>query len=248
MGISTFDHVVRLLSIVFAVAVIVRIVQQRLFAPPLPSFACMLGIVLLRDLIVSVPSYDSHAYAVAWEATLPALLIAQIWAGLDTLRAVACVYPKFGKFALKLFLTCLAITIGACCLSLPFELRRLISGETLLRSWFLLQRSVDGWISGTLILVAIFLARFPAPAKQPPRNLVLHTLLLSLYFSGYSVLFMAENLAPLGGVVLMERAAFVLIVALYAAWAVCLSKEGERHEPWPQIDVIVLKSVGSTAS
>lgn len=201
----------------------------------------MLGVVVVRDVLLSIPHFKTHAYAATWEWSLPALLVAQMWAGLDTLRAVARLYPEIGKLAVRIFLSCLATTITICCLSLPFELHHLAGEETLLRSLFLLHRCVDGWIAGTLILVAAFFARFPAPVKQPPRNLVIHTVLLSVYFSGYAVLFIAENLAPLGAVASVERIQLLLVVVLYTIWAICLSKKGERSEPWPQIDVILLK-------
>lgn len=201
----------------------------------------MLCVVLVRDMALSIPHFQTHTYAVIWELSLPPLLLAQLWAGLDTLRAVARLYPKIGKFAVRIFLSCLVATVALCCLSLPFELHRLAGQETLLRSLFLLHRCVDGWIAGTLILVAVFFARFPAPSKQPPHNLVIHTVLLSAYFSGYAVLFVAENLAPLGAAATVERSQFGLVVALYVIWAISLSKKGERSQPWPQIDVILLK-------
>jgi hypothetical protein len=40
----------------------------------------------------------------------------------------------------------------------------------------------------------------------------MHTLLLSLYFTGYATLFLAENLAPLGAVATLERVQFGLVV------------------------------------
>jgi hypothetical protein len=203
----------------------------------------MLGVVLVRDGIVSIPAYDTHGYAVAWAWTLPALLAAQVWAGLDTLKAVARLYPKIGRFAIRLFLVCLATTVAVCCLGLPFELHRLQDEDAALRALFLLHRLVDSWIAGTLILVAVFFARFPAPLKQPPRNLVLHTILLSLYFAGYAGLFFAENLAPLGSAVFFERVQFVLVAVLYSTWAAGLSKNGETSEPWPEIDVMTLRTL-----
>jgi hypothetical protein len=203
----------------------------------------MLGVVLVRDGIVSIPDYDTRAYAITWAWTLPALLVAQIWAGLDTLKAVARLYPKIGSFAVRLFLTCLAITVVVCCVGLPFELHRLKGEEAALRALFLLHHCVDCWIAGTLVLVAVFFARFPAPLKQPPRNLVIHTILLSLYFGGYAALFFAENLASLGSIVSAERLQFALVVVLYSVWAMCLSKRGETSEPWPEIDVMVLRTL-----
>ena len=203
----------------------------------------MLGVVLARDAVMSLPPYNTHAYTVAWGWSLPVLLAAQIWAGLDTLKAVARLYPKIGRFAVRLFLVCLAITIAVCCLGLPLELHRLKGEEGLLRMLFLLQRSVDSWIAGTLVLVALFFARFPAPLKQPPRNLVLHTVLLSAYFGSYALLFFAENMAPLGAIASIERFQFSLVTILYAVWAISLSSRGETTQPWPELDLMVLKSM-----
>ncbi len=243
MDLSRFDQVLWLASAVLAAAIIARILQQRLFQSPLNSFAWMLGVVLVRDAALSIPRYNTHAYAVIWEWTLPVLLAAQLWAGFDTLRAIARLYPNIGRFAVRIFLACLAITVTVCCLSLPFELHRLAGPEALLRSLFLLHRCVDSWIAGTLILVVVFFARFPAPLRRPPRNLVMHTLLLSLYFTGYATLFLVENLAPLGAVAALERIQFGLVVLLYTVWAICLSRSGENREPWPQIEVMLLRAV-----
>jgi hypothetical protein len=247
VGLTAFEQALRLLSIVLAAAVIWRIVQQRIFAMPLSSLAAMLGVVLARDAIVSIPRYDSHAYTVAWEVTLPVLLGAQMWAGFDTLRATARIYSTFGTFAVRLYTACLLLSTALCGLSFPFELRRLSGAEALLRELFLLQRCTDSCIAGTLILAAVFPAVHRAPSQQPPRNLVLHTILLSLYFSGYAALFLAENLTVLGGAAMFERVQFVLVILVYAAWAIGLSKEGARSAPWPEIDVFVLRTIDAPA-
>lgn len=242
---SSFDHVLRVLSIVLETAAMIRIFQQRLFTSPLVSLACMLSMVLARDIVVSIPKYDTQAYILAWEWTLFPLLAAQVWAGLDNLRAVAGLYPAIGGFAVRLYLSCLAISAAVCSLTLPFELRDISGGATFLRSLFLLQRCVDSWIAGTLLLVSVYLVRFPAPALKPPRNLVLNTVLLTIYFGGYAVLFMLENLAPLGGAAIAEQAQFVLVILVYAAWTAGLSKAGQRSEPWPQIDVVLVHGLGA---
>ena len=243
MGLSALERFLWAASAVLAAAIIWRIIQQKLWKSPFRAFGLMLGVVLARDVIVSIPPYDTPAYTLAWAWTLPILLAAQVWAGLDTLRAVARLYPKIGNFAVRLFLACLAITIFVCCVGLPFELDRLGREEAALRSLFLLHRWADSCIAGTLILVAVFFARFPAPLKQPPRNLVMHTMLLSAYFSGYAVLFFAENLASLGAIRVVEHLQFALVVVLYALWTMGLSKRGETSQPWPEIDVMVLRTL-----
>lgn len=243
MGTTAFDQALCLLSVVFATAVIYRILHQDILASPLSGLALMLGVVLVRDAVVSIPQYTSHAYAVAWEATLPMLLVAQVWAGFDTLRAIARIYANFGNFVVRLYTACLGISTILCCLSFPFELRRLTGAEALLRQLFLLQRCTDTCIAGTLTLAALFLAQHRAPSNRPPRNLVLHTILLSLYFGGYAALFLAENLTVLGGAALFERLQFVLIVLVYATWALGLSRKGAHSTPWPEVDVFLLRTV-----
>jgi len=199
--------------------------------------------VLARDVALTIPFYDSRAYSIIWAWTLPLLLAAQAFAGWETLKTVARLYPKIGNFAVRLFLVCLAATTVACCVGLPFEVHRIGGEEAVLRALFLLQRWMDSWIAGTLALVSFFLAGFPAPLKQPPRNLVMHTILLMFYFGGYGALFFAENLAPLGAIVLIERLQFILVVFLYAIWAIFLSKSGENSQPWPEIEILVLRTV-----
>jgi hypothetical protein len=100
-------------------------------------------------------------------------------------------------------------------------------------------------MAGTLVFVALFLMRCPAPPKQPPSNMVLHTVLLSLYFGSYGALFFIENLFPLGAAQTLERAQFCLVVVLYTVWAACLSCKGQTSEEWPEIDVIVLDRIGT---
>lgn len=208
----------------------------------------MLTAVLVRDAVVSIPRYDSHAYTLAWEYTLPVLLGAQLWVGLEALLAIARLYPKFGRFIVRLYVFCLSISVAVCCLILPFETRHILGAETVLRLFFLLQRCMDTCIAATVMLASIFLVRFTAPSKQPPRNLVLHTVLLTAYFGGYAVLFMAENLTALGGAAILERVQFILVILVYAVWAAGLSKEGARSEPWPEIEVVVLREVDTTSS
>lgn len=243
MELPSFNQFISFLSAALAVVIVLRIVRQHLLVAPYKAFAVMLGVIVLRDVAVSIPPYTSPAYSAVWALTLPFLLVAHVWAALETLRAVAQLYPKIGNFAVRLFFACLIATIVVCCLGLPFELHRMTGQERLLREVFLVHRSVDSWVAGTLLLVAAFFARFPAPLKQPPRNLVLHTMLLTCYFGGYGVLFFAENLAQLGAVAVVERLQLSFVVVLYAIWAIGLSARGQQSEPWPEIDVILLESL-----
>lgn len=241
---ATYDRVLWFTSTALAAVIVIRILREHLLVGPFKAFASMLVVIVLRDITLAIPPYRSHTYPLLWALTLAPLLAAQVWAGWATLRAVARLYPKIGNFAVRLFVACLITTILICCLGLPFELHRMTGQERLLRELFLLHRSIDSWIAGTLILVAAFFLRFPAPLKQPPRNLVVHTILLSLYFSGYAVLFFAENLAPLGAAAIVERLQFSLVVLLYGVWAIAFSAKGQESEPWPTIEVIVLEKLG----
>jgi len=203
----------------------------------------MLAVLVARDVALAIPPYTSLAYTYIWGWTFPLVLGAQIWAGFENLQCIGRLYPKIGNFAKRLFIVCFVITVIGCCTGLPFELHRIGGQEALLRALFLVQRWVDCWIAGTLILVALFFARFPAPLKKPPRNLVVHTVLLSLYFTTYGLLYFVENLAPLGAVETAEQAQLSAIVMLYAVWATLLSSDGQKSEAWPEISVIVLETV-----
>ncbi len=218
-----------------------------MLAPPFNALAAMLGVGLLRDLVMFIPRYDTHAYAVIWECSLVPLLAAQAWAAVAALNAIARLYPKISRFAARVFLVCLATTALACCTGLPFEIHRIGGNEGILRTLFLLHRWLDSLIAGTLILTSWFFLRFPAPIKQPPRNLVMHTLLLTFYFSAYAVLFFAENLAPLGAIASLERFQSALVVVLYAAWAICITPKGEQSKAWPRVDLVLVQEWNQTA-
>lgn len=234
-----------LASAILPVLIIGRIIHQRLYAPPFDAFVLMLGVVIGRDVVLASLHYDSHPYIIVWEFSLPVVLVSQIYAGLQTLIAVARLYPRFGAFTVRLFLACLTLTVACCCLGLPFELHRLGGEEAFLRSFFLAQRWVDSSIAGTLILTSLFLMRRPAPPRQPSANLILHTTLLSVYFTGYAALFFFENLVPLGAMQVMERVQFSLVVLLYAIWTIRLSLKRQRTGLWTEVDAILLRKVNS---
>ena len=243
MGLSTLDNLLWFLSAALPIVIIARIVHQRLYIAPFDAFVLMLGVVVARDVVLACLHYNSHPYVLVWAYSLPVILVSQIYAGLQTLISVARLYPRFGRLAVRLFATCLALTLAFCCVGLPFELHRLGGGEALLRSFFLVQRWVDSSLAGTLILASLFLMRSPAPPKQPPLNLVLHTTLLSIYFSGYAVLFLVENLTSLGSAQTFERVQFFLIVLLYLMWASRLSLKRQRLVAWKETEAILLRRV-----
>jgi hypothetical protein len=243
VGLSTVDQVLWFFSAVLPVWIITRIARQRLYIPPFDGLALMLGVVVLRDVVLACLRYDSRPYVLVWEYTLPVVLVSQAYAGLQTLIAVSRLYRRIGRLVVRLFLVSLALTLACCCLGLPFELHRLGGEEAVLRSFFLAQRWVDSSIAGTLILASAFLLRSPAPPKRPPPNLVLHTTILSLYFSSYAALFFLENLASLGSIQMLERIQFSFVVLLYGVWASGLSLKRQRLDPWQQTDAIVLRQV-----
>jgi hypothetical protein len=245
VDLSFFDRALWFATAFAASLIVARIVHQRLFTAPFDAFVLMLGVVIARDVALARLRYDSHPYVVIWELSLPVLLVAQLFAGARTLASVSRLYPGFGMFALKLFLTCLALTLACCCLGLHAELHRLTGEEAYLRTFFLAQRWSASIVAGTLILASLSLLRSPAPPKQPSGNLVLHTVLLSILFSGYSALFFCENTAPLGAFQVMERAQFCLVVVLYVIWAACLSSRKQSNSPWPAVDAFVFQKLSS---
>jgi hypothetical protein len=197
---------------------------------PLSSFALMLFISALCDVLLSRLSNETHAYTVAWEAVLPIRLTSHAWAAFATYEAVASLYQRIGRFAVWLFAASLCIAALVCCGTIPWELRQIGGIESFVRSMFLLYRWVDGLAAGGLTLTCGFLAFFPRPMKLMSSNLIRHTILLTLYFGAAAGLFLVENLAPLGGMVWLERLHFIFVGLL-----VSLSKRGQASEPWPEL-------------
>lgn len=239
---TPLDQALWFITAAFSAITLGKLISAGLWrTPSLSAFAALLLVSILRDITLSRITYDSHTYAVAWEAFLPALLLSHAWAAFAAYRAVVNLYPHIGRFAVWLFAGALLVAALLCLGTLPWELRRIDgdANELLIRSMFLLYRWVDGLAAGGLILACGFLRLFPRPLKRMPANLALHTVLLAAYFGAGCLLFFAENLSTLGAVPWLERAHFGFVALLYARWTLKLSAEGEEQEPWPGLLPVV---------
>ena len=227
----------RYLSILASIALLLRLVREKLWRiRPFSGLSAFLLINILRDLALLKPNYETHAYAVLWEETLPILLLAQIVAGIENYYAIANLYPGIGNFARRLFFACITAALIAGLLILPIELHRLGAEEPQLRMLFLSQRWTASLLAGALLMAVLFLSRYPAPLKRMPRNIRVHTACLALYFTSYAVLYTLENMAPLGSMVWAELGQLALVVLIYAAWTAGLARAGQESEPWPAPD------------
>ena len=243
MGLTALDELLWLGTALASATLVARLLCGRLVASPLTGLAVMLTAGLIRDFILLLPPYASHLYAITWEATLIPMLAAQSWAAILVLRSIAALYPKISSFAARLFATFFGATAVACCSGLYFETRFLAGNELLLRSCFLLDRWVHSLLAGTLILTMLFFAYFPSPVRKRPRNLLGHTLLLTLYFSTYAIYFIAENLAPLGNMTALEHVKSAFVIALYVAWLCAISPAGKEVEPWPTVEPALIAAL-----
>jgi hypothetical protein len=218
----------RYLSIGLPVILLFRLVQLGLWSiNPYSGLCAYLVIGILRDLILLRPNYQTHAYTVLWESTLPMLLFGQVIAGLATYQAIAELYPKIGRFAVRLFAACLLVACLGCLAFLPLEMRRIGAEEAQLRVLFLIQRWVASILVGGLLLAVVFLSRYPAPLKRMPRNISVHTACIAAYFAAYAILYELENLQ------------LATLCGIYVVWIVGLSQKGEVREPWPELDPAV---------
>jgi hypothetical protein len=233
------DRALWFLTAAFSAIALARILVLRAARKqPLLSFSGMLGISLLCDIVLCSMSNETEAYTRAWAIALPARLLSHAWAAFATYRAVASLYPKIGPFAVQLFASALLVAALMCLGPLPWELHGMGSAEELLiRAMFLLYRWVDGLAAGALLLACGFLSWFPRPMQQMPSNLIRHTAMLTAYFGSTCLLFIVENLSPLGAAAWLERAHFVFVALLYAGWTLALSPQGEQSVPWESLNL-----------
>ncbi len=241
---SILDRLLWFASGAAPMLVLICLIRRRLLAPPFRGFAVMLLFGVLRELIMLVPPYGTHAYTVVWECSLVPVLAAQVWTANSALSSIALLYPRLGRFAVQLFSLCLAATACLSFLGLPFEVHRVAGSEAVLRLVFLVYRWVDTLIAGTLILTSAFFLRFPAPLKKPPRNVVAHIFLLGVYFASYATLFLVENFVRLGALVSLERVQSALVLLLYAVWTIVLTADGCTGEEWPRVSSSFIELVG----
>lgn len=231
---------------ILSIGAAARLLQQRLFLKlPFLALGSMLLLSAVRDLVLLAVPYESHLYAVLWEWTLPPLLLAHSWAAFSAYQRLTGLYPKLGDFVSGLLATCLAAAVIICCVLTPFETPRIGGNELILRTMFLLYRWVDTICAGALLLAVVFFSRLPSPLKRPPRNVLLHAVLLALYLSAHAITCFAENLAPLGASELIENLYFVSASALCAVWICAMRAEGEESVRWPLLNAAIATRIDS---
>lgn len=235
------NEILSVLSTGLSAVAVARLVHQRLITKtPFVAFGCMLVVGLVRDITLRLVPYETHEYALTWEWSLGPLLLTHCWAALSAYSRVVGLYPKIGRFAVWLFVSCLALAVIGCCAITPFEMPRIIGGELLLRTLFLLYRWVDTVCAGALLFAILFLSRFPSPMKRRPGNVLIHLFLITAYMGSNAVTYYVENLVPLGGVIWIESIHLVTICTAYCGWVFFVSSAGEVGDPWPKLDPVVV--------
>jgi hypothetical protein len=238
----SLDLILWITTAALSAVVLLRIALARFWHnPALRGLAVMLSVTLLRDLLLARMSFPAHSYTVAWEATLPVLLVSHAYAAISAYTAIAAMYAKIGRFAIRLFVAALVVAAILCAFTtFSWELKRITGTEAFVRWCFLLYRWVDGLAAGGLIQVTAFLSLFRKPFKRMPTNVTRHAALLAAYFSCQSALFFGQNLSGLSGIITVQHLAFTFIAILYLGWTVLLSPHGELTEPWPALPSAVL--------
>ena len=235
------DMALWILTDVCAAAALSRLFLSRMQGR-YPAFAWMLSLTLFRDLALVLCRRDvlivpgMHLYTFAWIATLVPALFTQAAAGVECYRRLAALYPKIGRFAPRLFGTCLALSAIMCLAGLHAEIRHISGAEATLRAAVLVLRWQTGLECGALLLGAAFLMSFPPPMRRTPSNVTLHTSLLGMYFGAYALTTWVKNVLPLGDAIWIERGLFLAASGLYVTWATRMRASGELKERWPGLD------------
>ena len=198
------DRALWLLTIALTVALLVRLVRADLWwRHPFHAFTFMLLVGLVREVILWPVSYAGHAYAVAWEVSLFAVLVCQVWAGWSA-------YEALHERDSREFVAVIAAAVALCLLPLLFESEHVYGCETVLRSMLMLYRFVDGCLAVMLIASAMRQRRVPA-----------HAWLLAGYFGAWSVVCLVKQMLPLRSPA-ADHLCSAAVAVLYCGWLVLL--------------------------
>lgn len=186
------------------------------------DIACSLGMMWLT------PDPNSNAYALAWFSTEPVLLALQLAVSIELYRLIADHYRNFSRMRARLFWTCLISAAVISAASLGFDLRHVAWTHPILKSMFLLKRSVTFALGGFVVATSSFVRLFQIPIRS---NVTAHRRVATVYFLANAGYYFAMGV----GLVRIHAAGIALMLitgCCFVAWAVLLKPEGEDvHEP-----------------
>ena len=213
--------------------VVVRLAQVRLLTrAPYDGLAAFCLTVTVTDILHFWLPTSTARYTDLWEATLPAVLCAHVFVCVRSYQAIVALYPKIGRWAHAVFLLCAGVAGLLTLIGVPWELAHIQGAESGVRIWILILHFTDGICGGALVLLVLYFSRYPKPLQTLPRNLLVHTTLITSYFVSYSLIALLKNFTSLTDATMqtVHRAHFGFIAALYVAWLFGVSRRGENAE------------------
>ncbi len=202
----------------------------------------MLAIGLLRDLWLNRLDADTESYQRIWACTLVPYLCVQVLCGAGAYFKLAQLYQGMGRFAGWLYF---ASVLLAEVLFFGFHHWAKDSLYALFISrCFDAEQSIAVINTGAIVLVALFLWRFPRPLEKLPRNIIRHLSAMTVFF-GLTAVFqiVMSSMEDQSAIRVVERVFFALGDLCYLGWMLMLRKGGDAGEEWPCLEASIVEEI-----
>jgi hypothetical protein len=218
------EDILWLANTVGYVAVAIRIVGARL-ARVYPGFFVYVVFRVLRSGVLRLLNPSASAYGWMWLYTEPLVWILFGYATFELSAIALRDYRGLASLSRKTLLAGLSVCLVASLATLVVDLSQSRGDFPLLLAANLARRAIWSTLTLYLLLLAGFLLWFPVPIS---RNLLLHTVLLSLYsLAGTATLFVRNLLGP--SVVSPVSTALLAVYGLCLIGWLGLTRAGERR-------------------
>lgn len=200
-----------------------------------PAFATWAMFNLIRSIALYRLQPHRQQYALVWLVTAPIAIGLLCWAAFEIVGKVPAHFSRFGTFGRRKLRQLLSGAIALAVLFAAFE-AGFVTWSFEPRVWLPFMVLLDGTVTvllgAYLCLVAWFVLSTAVPI-QP--NLARHASLFALFMGLKCGVLAAANILGGHGTPAVNAVLTLGSAVLYVAWAICLTKAGEKMPTRPYV-------------
>ncbi|MCS6953418.1 MAG: hypothetical protein RMK57_08440 [Bryobacterales bacterium] len=190
-----------------------------------PWFTTFLIANFAQAVVSALAGLETSSYAWIYLISQPIIWFLYIVITLEIYALVLRDHPGIATVGRRTMLAGLAIAVGVSALTLPADLQRK-ENVKILMYYGVIERGISFSLVVFLMLILLFLARYPVPLK---RNIAVHAIVFSVFFLSSSLSLFVMNVTGFGVRRIVSTALLAIANACLLAWLLLLSPAGEQR-------------------
>ncbi len=222
---NTLEQVLWVAGLGLSVALVVKMVLQRLFRV-YRSFFAYLCFEILQSLVLLPVSPSTNLYGWLFLISQPVRWLIYILVVLELYSLAFASYKGIASLSRWVVTASLGVAVGVSALTLAADLARPTGRYRLLVYYSVVERGLLFSLVVFLLLITLFLLWFPAPIR---RNLVLHASVFSVYFLSSTFMLFVRNVAGYHNTPAINTVLLLINVVCFGQWLWKFDKSGETE-------------------